>query len=330
MSKYDPLRVHLRGLKGDRWRASFGAIEKVLGFQLPAGARARAAWWTNHARDAGFKAADVDVSAGRVTFARVGSGPKRKPVGRRNGGRVSPAERAVRVQLAACYRLFARDGWDDLIFTHLTARVPGAANRFLMIRFGELFEEVTASSLITLDVDDPTFGAAPDEINRAGWVLHSTIFKAVPSAQAIMHLHTTAGIAVSCQKNGLLPVNQFAIARAGQVGYHEYDGPNLDAAEQKRLVRELGNYNLLFLRNHGTVTHGASVAEAYTLMRALENACAAQIAAQAGGALALPSKRTIEATHATIAERAGGPSFSDMGFAGLMRKLDREQPDYRH
>lgn len=236
--------------------------------------------------------------------------------------------REAREQLAACYRIFARREMDDLIYTHLSARVPDSKDRFLFIPFGMLFEEVTASNLVEVTIDGRPIGDTGTAVNPAGWIFHRTIYEAIPDARCIMHLHTIPGTAVSAQRDGLLPLNQFAVTYHGQIAYHDYDGPGLRPEEQRRLIADLGDKRMMFLRNHGTLTHGRSIAEAFTLMHYLERSCEIQIAAQAGGALALPPSAVIEATVAT-AQGVGDRSFGEIGFRAMLRKLDRDDPSYR-
>jgi ribulose-5-phosphate 4-epimerase/fuculose-1-phosphate aldolase len=240
----------------------------------------------------------------------------------------SDESRDTRAQLAACYRMFARRGMDDLIYTHLSARLPGAEERFLFIPFGMLFEEVTASNLIEVDIDGKDLSGAGKPVNPAGWIVHRTVYEAVPEARCVMHLHTVTGTAVSAQRCGLLPVNQFGATYHGAVAYHDYDGPGLRPEEQRKFVENLGGRRMMFLRNHGTLTHGRSIAEAFTLMHYLERTCEIQVAAQAGGELALPAPEVIERTVAT-AQGVGDRSFGEIGFKALIRRLDREDPGYR-
>jgi ribulose-5-phosphate 4-epimerase/fuculose-1-phosphate aldolase len=237
--------------------------------------------------------------------------------------------REAREQLAACYRIFSRREMDDLIYTHLSARVPNTKDRFLFIPFGMLFEEVTASNLMEVTIDGQPIVDTGAAANPAGWIVHRTVYEAVPDAQCVMHLHTITGTAVSSQRDGLLPVNQFAVTYHGKIAYHDYDGPGLRPAEQKTFIADLGTKPMMFLRNHGTLTLGRSISEAFTLMHYLERSCEIQIAAQAGGgALALPSSAVIEATVAT-AQGVGDRSFGDVGFRAMLRKLDRDDPSYR-
>ena len=245
------------------------------------------------------------------------------------GAQAQSAEtQQTRLHLAACYRMFARRGMDDLIYTHLSARIPGMDNRFLFIPFGMLFDEVTASNLLEVDSAGNDVRGSGAAVNPAGWIVHRTVYEAVPEAQCVMHLHTVTGTAVSAQKQGLLPINQFGITYHGQIAYHAYDGPGLRPEEQERFVAVLGAKRMMFLRNHGTLTHGRSIAEAYTLMHYLERTCEIQIAAQGGGELALPPKNVIDATVAT-AQGVGDGRFGQIGFEALVRRLDREDRSYR-
>lgn len=246
------------------------------------------------------------------------------------GGRpaAASAEAArTRRELAACYRMFARRGMDDLIYTHLSARLPGPPGRFLFIPFGMLFEEVTASNLLEVDIAGADVSGAGVPVNPAGWVVHRTVYEAQSAAQCVMHLHTICGTAVSSQQAGLLPVNQFGITYAGQIAYHDYDGPGLRPEEQKKFLENLGDKRMMFLRNHGTLAWGRTIAEAFTLMHYLERTCEIQVAAQGAGALALPRDAVIAATVAH-AQGVGDASFGRIGFEALLRRLDREDPSY--
>lgn len=244
-------------------------------------------------------------------------------------GKVVPdAERQARVHLAACYRMFARRAMDDLIYTHLSARIPGTTDRFLFIPFGMLFDEVTASNLMEVDLAGSDVLKTGAAVNPAGWIVHKTVYEAVPEANCVMHLHTVTGTAVSAQRKGLLPINQFGITYHGQVGYHDYDGPGLRPEERKSFVANLGKHRMMFLRNHGTLTHGRSIAEAFTLMHYLERTCEIQIAAQAGGELAMPPQSVIDSTVKT-AQGVGDGKFGQIGFEALVRRLDRADRSYQ-
>ena len=241
---------------------------------------------------------------------------------------ISVEVQQARRELAACYRMFARRGMDDLIYTHLSARVPGSEGRYLFIPFGMLFDDVTASNLLEVDIAGNDVSGSGTAVNPAGWVVHRTVYEAQPTASCVMHLHTVTGTAVSAQQQGLLPVNQFGITYHGQIGYHDYDGPGLRAEEQKSFVADLGDKKIMFLRNHGTLTWGRSIAEAFTLMHYLERTCEIQIAAQGGGPLALPVQHIIDATVAT-AQGVGDSRFGRIGFEALVRRLDREDRTYQ-
>lgn len=242
---------------------------------------------------------------------------------------VSPEEWQMRVDLAALYRIVAMYGWDDLIFTHLTARVPGGEHHFLINPYGCLFEEITASSLVKIDLDGNKVMDSPYEINPAGFTIHSAIHEAREDAMCVMHLHTRAGIGVSAQKNGLLAVSQQASIVMNNVTYHEYEGIALNAEEKERLVADLGDKHLMILRNHGTLSVARSVAGAFLGMYTLETACQAQIAAQAGGSelTLIPQQITDGATAASeaVTKNKGGA----LAWPALLRKLDRLDPSYK-
>src|SRR5438128_7204868 len=197
---------------------------------------------------------------------------------------VSAEEWQVRVDLAAAYRLVAHYGWDDLIFTHISARVPGPAHHFLLNPYGMMFDEVTASSLVKVDLQGKIVMESPYIINPAGFTIHSAVHAARADALCVMHLHTDYGVAVSAQKEGLLPISQQAMLALASLAYHDYEGLALNEEEKPRLVADLGEKNHLILRNHGLLTVGSTVAEAFLSMFILERACKIQILAQSGGA----------------------------------------------
>src|ERR1700704_5278506 len=196
---------------------------------------------------------------------------------------VSAEEWQVRVDLAAAYRLVALYGWDDLIFTHISARVPGPDHHFLLNPYGVMFEEVTASSLVKIDLAGNIVMKSPYFINPAGFTIHSAVHAAREDALCVMHLHTEYGIAVSAQKTGLLPISQQSLFALASLAYHDYEGLALDENEKPRLVADLGEKHFLILRNHGLLTIGRTAAEAFLGMFLLERACKIQILAQAGG-----------------------------------------------
>jgi ribulose-5-phosphate 4-epimerase/fuculose-1-phosphate aldolase len=198
-------------------------------------------------------------------------------------GKVGDEEWAVRVDLAAAYRMVAHYGWDDLIFTHLSARVPGPEHQFLLNPYNLMFEEVTASSLIKVDVNGNPVDPTPFITNPAGFTIHSAIHMAREDAQAVMHLHTPAGQAVSAHSEGLLPLTQTAMLVRGDVAFHEYEGVAVDLDERERLVADLGEKNAMILRNHGTLAVGKTVGECFVRLYFLERACQAQIMALSAG-----------------------------------------------
>jgi ribulose-5-phosphate 4-epimerase/fuculose-1-phosphate aldolase len=242
---------------------------------------------------------------------------------------VSPEEWQTRVDLAAAYRLVALYGWDDLIFTHISARVPGADHHFLLNPYGMMFEEVTASSLVKIDLAGNKVMDSPYFINPAGFTIHSAVHEARPDALCVMHLHTDYGIAVSAQKDGLLAISQQSMFPLASLGYHEYEGLALNEAEKPRLVNDLGEKQYLILRNHGLLTTGTSTAEAFLAMYILERACKIQILAQSGASELHPVSDPIvdltakQLSAVTVGQGAG------LTWPGLLRKLDRTDPSYR-
>src|SRR5258708_2359165 len=210
---------------------------------------------------------------------------------------VSEEEWQTRVDLAACYRLVHHYGMTDLVYTHLTARVPGPERHFLINRYGLLFNEVTASNLVKIDGEGKIVGGGDQsQVNYAGFVIHSAVHQARHDVGCVMHTHTTAGMAVSALKSGLLPLTQTAMRFYGRIAYHDYEGPALDLDEQKRLVADLGVHDALILRNHGLLVCAPTVAEAFTIMHSLSRTCPAQAAARAcGGELNIPADHVANA-----------------------------------
>jgi ribulose-5-phosphate 4-epimerase/fuculose-1-phosphate aldolase len=240
-----------------------------------------------------------------------------------------PSERELREDLAAAYRLIALFGMTDLVYTHLSVRLPGEGHRFLVNPYGLLFEEITASSLVEVDAEGEPAQATTWPVNPAGFVIHSAVHRERPDAACVMHTHTLAGMTVAAQVGGLLPLNQISIEFHGEVGVHDYEGiaadDNLD--ERARLVRDLGAGHALILRNHGLLTVGRTVAEAFYWMYYLEQACRIQVAAQSTGA---PLSMPPEAVVARTAKQFAGESGKGwLPWQALRRKLDREQPGYR-
>jgi ribulose-5-phosphate 4-epimerase/fuculose-1-phosphate aldolase len=242
---------------------------------------------------------------------------------------MSEAEWRVRVDLAACYRLVARNGWDDLVYTHISAAVPGAERHFLINPYGMLFGEITASSLVKVDLDGNIVGDSPYKINPAGFTIHSAVHAARADVECVLHLHTTAGVAVSAQAEGLLPLSQTALMVHHALAYHDYEGIALDLDERERLVADLGTRNCMILRNHGTLTCGNTVAAAYARMFFLERACQMQIAAQAGGAALNLLSPAMCGRVATQVGKGYRTRMGELEWPALLRLLDREDPSYR-
>lgn len=242
---------------------------------------------------------------------------------------VSPEEWQTRVDLAAAYRLVALFGWDDLIFTHISARVPGADHHFLLNPYGMMFEEVTASNLVKIDLAGNKIMDSPYFINPAGFTIHSAVHEARSDALCVMHLHTDYGIAVSAQKDGLLPISQQAMFPLASLAYHDYEGLALNEAEKPRLVNDLGEKQYLILRNHGLLTVGTSTAEAFLSMYILERACKIQILAQSGGReLHQVSDPIIDLTAKQLSAVTVGQG-AELAWPGLLRKLDRIDASFR-
>ncbi|MFQ3590132.1 MAG: class II aldolase/adducin family protein [Chloracidobacterium sp.] len=244
--------------------------------------------------------------------------------------RVSPEEWQARVDLAAMYRLTALHGWDDLVFTHISMRVPGADHHFLINPYGLLFEEVTASNLVKIDLTGQIVMETPYRINPAGFTIHGAIHAAREDARCVFHTHTPHGIAVAAQADGLLPISQQSLFALATLGYHDYEGVALNEEEKPRLVADLGDKQILVLRNHGLLTVGRTAAEAFLLMYVVESACRIQVLAQSGGrpliTIAEPIQQGIRAQAAQVTHGLG----ADLVWPGLLRKLDRVDASYRN
>lgn len=242
---------------------------------------------------------------------------------------VSAEEWQARVDLAACYRLVARFGWDDLVFTHISARVPASDHHFLINPYGMLFEEITASSLVKIDLTGAKVMPSPYEINPAGFTIHSAIHAARDDAQCVLHTHSLNGVAVSAQRGGVLPLSQQSIFVLASLGYHDYEGVALRDDEKPRLVRDLGDRGFLMLRNHGLLTVGESVADAFLRMYVFEATCAIQLRAQAGGGELVSVDPRIIAGAAQQQAAVTRGLGAGLAWPGLLRKLDRDNPGYR-
>ena len=245
-------------------------------------------------------------------------------------GKVSPEEWQARVDLAACYRLVALWGMDEMIANHISVRVPGEPGHFLINAYGLLYEEITASSLIKIDLDGNVI-AKPDfdyDVNRAGFVIHSAIHRARHDAACVIHTHTPAGMAVSAMKCGLLPMTQTAL-RFAKIGYHDFQGVAVDLKEQESIVADLGNADLLVLRNHGLLVVGPTIPQAFSNIYRVELACKAQVMAMSASTeLVLPSPEVIAHTNHLYRPEVRRP-FGILEWPALLRKLDRTDPAYR-
>lgn len=246
--------------------------------------------------------------------------------------KVSKEEWQIRTDLAATYRLVAHHGWADLIFTHISARIPGPEHHFLINPYGMTFDEITASSLVKIDVDGNKVMDSPHPVNPAGFTIHSAIHMAREDAQAVIHVHTADGVAVSCQAHGLLPISQHAMLVHHDTAYHDYEGVALDHDERPRLVKDFGTKNLLILRNHGTLTVGQTCADAFLRLYNLERACTIQVRALGGGTkVNQPNDGVPEKVAGQVSGMNNSSAFADrLVWPALLRLLDRKDPSYRN
>ena len=241
---------------------------------------------------------------------------------------VSEAERAARVQLAACYRIFNHLGWVEMIFNHITLRVPGPEKLLLINPFGLHYSEITASSLVLIDFEGNPVRETKYPVNRAGFVIHSAIHAALPDAHCVMHTHTTTGMAVASLRDGLSPTNFYAAQLHGGVAYHDFEGITVEEGEKQRLVASIGRKRVVILRNHGLLAWGPSVQEAYMTLWTLQRACDVQVAASAAGPLN-PIREEVFAQ--TVRESGPGEKRTcDDVFAALQRLVDAKDPSYRN
>ncbi|WP_326597799.1 class II aldolase/adducin family protein [Streptomyces sp. NBC_01803] len=244
-------------------------------------------------------------------------------------------EERLRRELAAVYRLVAHFRLTDLIFTHISLRLPGPDHHFLINPYGLLFEEITASNLVKIGLDGRPVEATRHRVNPAGFVIHGAVHAARPDAHCVLHTHSRAGCAVAAQERGLLPLNQISLEFYDRVGYHDYEGVALNLAEQERLVADLTDHPALILRNHGLLTVGATAAQAFLRMYYLDKACEIQLAAQAGGAaLTVPPPDVCEyAARQLTGEGEADSDYTDddaydLAWAALLRLVERVAPDY--
>jgi ribulose-5-phosphate 4-epimerase/fuculose-1-phosphate aldolase len=242
---------------------------------------------------------------------------------------VGEEEWKLRVDLAACYRLVALYGWDDLIFTHISARLPGTDHHFLINPYGMTFDEVTASSLVKIDLEGRKLMDSPYEINPAGFTIHSAIHAARDDAKCVLHTHSLNGVAVSTTKQGVLPISQQSVFVLASLGYHDYEGVALHEGEKPRLVRDLGDKSFLMLRNHGILTVGATIPDAFLLMYLFESACTIQIRAQSTHGELITVDPKIVAGATMMAKQVTRSAGGGLAWPGLLRKLDRIDRSYR-
>ena len=240
---------------------------------------------------------------------------------------VSDEEWQLRTDLAACYRLVALYGWSDLVFTHISARIPGPEHHFLINPYGMMFDEITASSLVKVDMDCNKLIDSPWPVNPAGFVIHSCIHAAREDVQCVLHTHSRAGVAVSAQKCGVLPISQQSTFVLSSLGYHDYEGVAVRDDEKPRLQQDLGGNSFLMLRNHGLLTVGRTVADAFLNMYTFENTCRIQIDAQAGGELTQVNPKIVSGVAQAMRVQTGGLGGA-FAWPALLRKVQREMPGY--
>jgi ribulose-5-phosphate 4-epimerase/fuculose-1-phosphate aldolase len=241
---------------------------------------------------------------------------------------VSEQEWQLRVELAACYRLVALYGWTDLVFTHISARVPGPEHHFLINPYGLMFDEITASSLVKVDQQCNKVFDSPFPVNPAGFTIHSCIHDARHDVGCVLHTHSRAGVAVSAQKCGILPISQQSTFILGSLAYHGYEGLAVRDEEKPRLQDDLGSNNFLMLRNHGLLTVGKTVAEAFLNMYFFEAVCRIQIDAQAGGELIQVNPKILEGVTQAM-KVAGAGQGANIAWPALLRKVERADPGYK-
>jgi ribulose-5-phosphate 4-epimerase/fuculose-1-phosphate aldolase len=252
--------------------------------------------------------------------------PMTRPEVKRN---VSAEEWQLRVDLAACYRLVAEFGWDDLVFTHISAKLPGPQEHFLINPYGMLFGEITASSLVKVDLAGNVLGESPWPVNPAGFTIHSAIHAARPDVKCVLHTHSLNGVAVSTQKGGVLPISQQSIFVLASLSYHDYEGVALRDDEKPRLVADLGDRTFFMLRNHGLLTAADSIPDAFLAMYIFEATCAIQLRAQSGGGELVTVHPQIVATAKQQAAQVTKNLGGRLAWPGLLRRLDKKDASYR-
>lgn len=241
---------------------------------------------------------------------------------------VSADEWKLRCDLAACYRLVAAYGWSDLVFTHISARIPGPEHHFLINPYGLMFDEITASSLVKVDQDCRKLSESPFPVNPAGFVIHSAIHEVRDDAGCVLHTHSRAGVGVSAQKCGVLPISQQSTFVLASLAYHDYEGVALREDEKARLQADLGTANFLMLRNHGLLTVGRTIPDAFLAMYLFESTCRIQVDAQAGGEVIRVNPAILQGI-AAVARTATAGLGADLAWPALLRKVERMDPGYR-
>lgn len=247
--------------------------------------------------------------------------------GRSVRDRVSPEEWAARVELACAYRIADHHGWTHMVYNHISSKIPGTQDRFLINPFGFMFREITASSLVKVDLEGNIQDDSPHEVIRAGWIIHSAVHATRPEVICVWHTHTLDGMAVGAQKDGLLPLNMGALHFYNRIGYHDYEGPSIDTGERQRLATALGKHDALILRNHGLLTCGTSIGDTFHTMFQLEKACSTQVATLAGGReLHLPPLEVCKHSEKSSERPNRG---LDLVWAAYRRLADELYPGYR-
>lgn len=244
-------------------------------------------------------------------------------------GKVSDEEWQLRVDLAAAYRLVALYGWSDLVFTHISARIPGPEHHFLINPYGLMFDEITASSLVKVDMACNKLHETPFPVNPAGFVIHSAVHEARPEAGCVLHTHTRAGVGVSAQKGGILPISQQSTFVLASLAYHDYEGVAFRPDEKPRLQADLGEANFLVLRNHGLLTVGKTIADAFLSMYTFENTCRIQVDAMAGGGELVSVNPAILAGMGEVMKIATAGQGAQLAWPALLRKVERLDPGYK-
>jgi len=252
------------------------------------------------------------------------------PLARQRSEEFGEEERTLRVELAACYRIFDYLGWTELIYNHISLRIPGSERHFLINPYGLWYKEVTASNLVKINLEGNSVGESARPVNKAGFIIHSAIHEARDDAHCIMHTHSTAGMAVACQKEGLRTDNFYSAILAGRVAYHDFEGITVHPEEKERLVASLSDRNFAILRSHGLLTCGSTVADAFHNMWLLQRACEIQMAADSSGRAVAPvSEEAIAASQQAVQMMMQDRAYGRLEFEALIREIDRIDDTYK-